>query len=326
MKKICVYGAGAVGGHVAARLIAAGQAQVSVVARGAHLAAIQARGLTLHSGPGQITAKPLAATDDAATLPPQDMVIVGLKAPAQPSAAEAIGRLLAPGGWAVFLTNGIPWWWRHGLPGQGGTLELLDPDAALWRHVRPERALGCIANSSNEVVEPGMIRHNGANRWTFGEPDGSSSARLAESVALFRGAGLNAEASADIRRAVWQKLALNMSGSPISALTRTMSKEFLHDAELRRMAQALVRETLAVAAATGWDVRAEVNVDEITDPVARAGGGRSSMMQDALAGRRMEADAIVGQVRALAREKGVATPVLDVVYPLLCGLDRSSGH
>jgi 2-dehydropantoate 2-reductase len=324
--RICIYGAGAVGSNIAVRLISTGRDRVSVIARGAHLASIRDRGLTLQTEGRSIKVRPDAATDDAATLDPQDVVFVGLKAHSLPAEAAAIGRLLAPGGWAAFMNNGIPWWWHHGLPRNGGTLPLLDPEGSLWQRVRPERALGCIVLSGNEIIEPGTVRHYGPERWIFGEPAAKESPRLVRTVELLRATGLEALSSADIRRDIWRKLVLNVSGNPLSAVTRTPSKIFLQDADLRRIAAQLIHETLAVAAALGWDIRDEIDAERAVDPVARAGGGRSSMMQDALLGRRMEVDAILGQTREFARERGVATPVLDIVYPILRGLDRSFAH
>src|SRR4029079_483608 len=134
--KVCIYGAGAIGGRVAVHLISAKAAEVSLVGRGAHLRAIRERGLTLHTGGKELSAKPAAATEDASTLPPQDLVLVTLKAHAVASAAAAVSRLLAPGGCAVFLLNGVPWWWNHGLPGNKGALPLLDPEGALWKELR----------------------------------------------------------------------------------------------------------------------------------------------------------------------------------------------
>src|SRR5687767_2899380 len=147
--KVCIFGAGAVGGHIATRLLAANADEVSVVARGAVLQAIRSRGFTLRSGGQEITARPENATDDPSTLPPQDLVVVTLKAHAVPAAAAAIARLIdARQGCAIFLLNGVPWWWRHGLS-DPGPLPLLDPDGALWTQVKPERALGCVVHQPN---------------------------------------------------------------------------------------------------------------------------------------------------------------------------------
>lgn len=200
--RICVFGAGAIGGHVATRLLAAGTAEVSVVARGAALKGMRERGLTLlYNGSEKIHAPVPVATDDPSTLPAHDYVVVTLKACALPAAAGAVARLLKPDGCAAFLNNGIPWWWPQGIDGHG-PLSLLDPDGALWSALRT-RTLGCVVYSPNEPVEPGVIRHRGANRWVMGEPDDSVSPRLERIVKLFDAAGLKAEVSTNVRREVW---------------------------------------------------------------------------------------------------------------------------
>ena len=175
--KVCVFGAGAIGGHAATRLIAARAAEVSVVTRGRQLEAIRARGLTLLTGGKEITGKPVAATDDPSSLPPQDVVLVTLKAHSLPGVADSLARLVAPQGAIVFVLNGIPWWWRLGQPGAAGPLPLLDPAGALWTKLR-EKTLGCVVYGPVEVQEPGVIFHFSGNRWLIGEPDGSKSARL----------------------------------------------------------------------------------------------------------------------------------------------------
>lgn len=321
--KVCVFGAGAVGGHVAARLLAAQADEVSLVARGARLQAIRERGLTLHSAGEEIKAKPAITTDDPSTLSPQDLVVVALKAPALSAAAESLARLLAPAGCAVFLLNGIPWWWRHGLPGASGTLPLLDPERKLWTRLGPERALGCVVYSPNEMEAPGIIVHIGASRFVMGEPDGSSSARLDAAVESFNRGGLVAEATTDVRREIWRKLISNASNNPLSALTRVMLGELGADPGLRRVMADVMRETLAVAAALGWDLRPEMDVEKITTRPGRKPDIRSSMLQDVLMQRPLEVEAQLGQIRAFAREAEVTVPTIDVILPLLRGLDRS---
>ena len=320
--KVCIFGAGAVGGHMAARLAAGGKDEVSVVARGEQLAAIRARGLTVRSGGQEIHGKPAVATDDPATLPPQVVVAVTLKATAAlPAAAAAIARLIAPGGVAVFLLNGIPWWWRHGLPGTPATLPLLDPDGALWSQVRPGRALGCVVYSPNDLVEPGVVVHTGPNYLVFGEPDGSSSARLDAAAEAFRRGGVEVRLNPDLRREVWSKLVLNASGNTLAALTRQDLGGLGTDDGLRELSIEVMREALAVAAAQGYDLAAGMDLDAL----ARRGkpGQRPSMLQDVQKSRAIEVEALLGQVQAFARELAVATPAIDVILPLLRGLDRS---
>ena len=320
--RVCVFGVGAVGGQVAARLAAAGTAEVSVVARGTQLDAIRTRGVILRTEGNEIVGRPAIATDNPAELPPQDLIAVTLKAVALPVAAESIARLLAPGGCAVFLNNGIPWWWRHGMKGVSGSLPLIDPDSKLWTQVRPERALGCVVYSPNDLIEPGVTLHVGGNRWVIGEPDGSLSERLNRAVRLFSGAGLKAEAATDIRREVWLKLVRNASGNSLAALTRLGLADIAADPELRRISAGIARETLAVAAALGWDLRPEVDPDQVASR-GNTGGPRPSMLQDVLQGRAIEVEVHLGQTQAFAREKGIAVPIIDALLPLLRGLDRA---
>ena len=318
--KVCIFGAGAVGGNIATRLVAANADEVAVVARGAQLQAIRARGLTLRTGGKEIHAKPQVATDDPSTLPPQDIIAVAVKATAAlPAAAAAIGKLLAPNGSAVFLINGIPWWWRHGLPGAAATLPLLDPDGALWNHVKPERTLGCVVHLPNDLVEPGVIVHTGPDHLILGEPDGAASPRLKAVAAMFERGGIDARVSSDIRRDIWQKLALNASGNTLAALTRVDLGGLGADPGLCEVSIKLMREALAVAAAQGWDLRAEMDIEKL----ARRGkpGQRPSMLQDVLQKRAMETEALLGQIQAFARDLKVATPTIDVILPLLRGLD-----
>lgn len=326
--KVCIYGAGAIGGNIAVMMAAARVAEVSVVARGRHLQAIRERGLTLRSGGRDTTVRFATATDDASTLPKQDLVVVALKAQSTPAAAGALADMLAPGGCALFLANGLQWWWRYGMPGKQEHLPLLDPDGALWQRLGPERALGGAAYSGNEVAEPGVVVHSMMNDWGLGEPSvsnagsnsGSPSARLKAVVDLFQAAGLGARVAPDVRRELWMKLVRVGSQSAVAALTRLNNKALGEDAELARLRGLFIGESLAIAAAQGCDLRPDVDIAKLT---GAAPPHRPSMLQDVLAGRPIEVEAQVGQLQAFGREAGVATPVIDVILPLLRGLDRS---
>lgn len=319
--KVCIFGAGAVGGHMAARLLSANADEISLVARGAMLKTIRERGITLRSNGKEWHARPKVITDDPSSLPPQDVVLVAVKAHALSAAAPAIGKLLGPGGVAVFLCNGVPWWFRHGMQGAAGTLPLLDPDGALWREVRPERTLGCVVLSPNEMVEPGVVVHEGAHKLLIGEPDNSITPRLAAVVDMIKRGGMEALACDDLRRDMWRKLCMNASGNTVTALTRNDLAQISADDGLRKIAANIMKETLDVAAELGSDLRGEIDVEA----AARRGrpGQRPSMLQDALAGRAMECEALLGQTQAFARELGINTPAIDVILPLLRGLDRS---
>ena len=327
LPRVCVYGAGAVGGLAAARLIASGRSSVSVIARGEHLRAIRDEGIRVHE-PDGADARPLRpalATDRPADLPAQDLVIVTLKAPSLPSAAADIASLLADGGVALFVTNGIPWWWPYrGAASPGESLPLLDPEGALWRHVTPERALGCVVYSINEVVAPGVVRHHGNNRWLVGEPATGLSDRLGRVVGWLKDGALGAEAVPDLRQEVWNKLLRNLPLNPVAALTRAITVQMAASEAVKGLVAAIAAEGAAVATAQGFDPGGAADAARrILDSVEPSSTAKASMLQDALASRPMEVEAIVGQVQRFAAERGVATPVIDVVLPLLRGLDAS---
>ena len=319
---ICIYGAGAVGSHLAAKLLRAGQT-VAVVARGAHLAAMRDSGLTFRGTEETFTVPVPVATDDPASLPPQDFVVVTLKTVAHPEHAGRIAALLSPGGTAAFLCNGIPWWWTAGRP-DAAPMPLLDPDAALWREVGPERTVAGVIYSPNELVAPGVVVHSARHRLVFGAPLPGSHDRAVALAGLMGQAGMGAEVAPDIRREVWRKLLLNAPGNPLCALTRLTAGQRFADPDLVELGIRIVAEVVAVAAADGCDLQAEVDLNALrATPAARWGTGRPSMLQDVLAGRPMEVESILGQTAAFARRLGIATPTIDVVLPLLRGLDRA---
>lgn len=320
--KICVFGAGAVGSNVAVRLADAGVGQISVVARGAHLAAIRSHGLSLRHADGeQWHAHFDHATDDPATLPPQDIILVALKAASLPAQADALRRLLAPDGVVAFLSNGVPWWWNHGLQQGSGALPLLDPEGALWNRLGPERAVGTVIYSANEVETPGHVLHRGVNRYVFGEPDGRLPGRAGQLAELFGRAGLGGEATNDIRYEIWRKLLRNAIGSPFCALTRLGSAHCAQIPGLPDIQRALALEMANIARTLGSPITDEDALRAAETQLAS--NGRPSMLQDVLLGRRIEAEALLGQPQRFAQELGIATPYLDTVVALLRGLDRA---
>lgn len=326
--KVCIFGAGAIGGYLAARLLQAGAHEVSVVARGEHLQAIRSHGLQLLTPQQDLWVRPHAATEQARSLPEQDLVLVCLKAHTQAAAAADIAHLLSAGGVAVFVNNGIPWWWPHG-SASSTPVPLLDPEGALWAQVQPQRVIGCVAYSANTVVSPGVVRHTANNRWVLGELDGRDSVRLQAAVAVLAQAGLNVEHTPRIREEVWRKLLRNAAMNSLCALTRLSVDQLAHVPGMMDLYRALVNEIATIAAAQGHllgeDVRAAEQVPLLGAAIDGTPGARikPSMLQDIEAGRRIEVEAIVGQVQVLARERGVPTPVLDAIVPLLRALDRT---
>ena len=327
--KVCIFGTGAVGGYLAARIGHAQAAQLSVVARGAQKEAILRDGIRLETPSETITVRPDHVSDTPDELPAQDITFVAVKVMAQPGVSGALRQLTAKGGCTVFAANGIPWWWKQGTA-EPTHLPLLDPDARLWNELTPERALGCVIYSANEVIAPGVVRHLGNNRWVLGEPDSSLSERLNTIVGLLQGCGINAEASTDIRTEIWAKLLRNASLNSLCSLTRLPVDGLAQDPALLALADALVDDIISIARTQGCDI--SLHRDAAREQLRRGGaeggaqpvkGLRPSMLQDALAGRPLEVEAILGQAQALAIEAGANCPALDLVLPLVRGLDRS---
>lgn len=319
--KVCIFGAGAVGGHIAAHLARAG-VDVSVVARGQHLEAIRRDGLRFIGLDGEFTAR-VRASDHPADLGPQDLVITTLKAHGLPSAAHSMRALLGPDTPVVFAVNGIPWWYLARLQGAGSSVSRLDPEGALGRDVGLARTLGCVIRSPNEIVAPGVVRNNSrASSFVVGEPDGTLSPRLERVVALMRNGLPGAAATTEIGREIWGKLLLNVPSSLLSSLTLSPSSALFADAATRELYARLARETCAVAGRHGAALAFDLD-----EQVAKMGASAHppSMLQDLLAGRPLELDAQLGAVQDLARSAGVDTPMLDVMLPLLAHRARVSG-
>lgn len=320
--KVCIYGTGAVGGHLAARLAAAAKHELSVIARGPQLEAIRKRGLTVSRGEEVHSGHPMHATDDPATLSPQDVVIVTLKAPALPDAVLAIESLLAPDGVAVFALNGIPWWWHKGLNMPQTPLFQLDPDGQLWNRLK-DRTLGCVIYSPNEVIEPGIIRSAPKDRWMLGEPDGTDSARLRLVAEVFQSAGIRGLATTELRYEIWYKLLINCGLNPVAALTRLPTPLMNRNPDIIALRKAVMLEVTDIALACGTDLRGKIDLDELCTPTKRSGSNRASMLQDVLAGRSLEHEAILGVTVALAREHGVSAPRCELMLGLMRGLSES---
>lgn len=320
--KVCIYGAGAVGGHLAARLAAAGKHELSVIARGPQLEAIKQRGLTVSRGEEIHSGRPHHATDRPDTLSPQDVVIVTLKAQALPNAAASIESLLAPDGVAVFAINGIPWWWHKGLNVPQTPLFHLDPDGQLWSRLK-DRTLGCVIYSPNEVIEPGVIRSALKDRWMLGEPDGSDSERLNRVAEIFQSAGIRGLATTNLRYEIWYKLLINCGLNPVAALTRLPTPLMNKNPDIIALRKAVMLEVMEIALACGTDLRGKIDLDELCTPTKRSGSNRASMLQDVLAGRSLEHEAILGVTVSLAQEHGVSAPRCELMLGLMRGLAES---
>jgi len=313
--RICVFGAGAIGGYMGAKLAQAG-AEVSLVARGPHLAAMRERGLTLIED-GEAVTVPVRAAADPAELGPQDYVVITLKAHSVPAVVPAMHPLIGAGTTIVSGMNGVPWWYFHGVEGPlaDTRLESVDPGGVQWDGLGPDRVLGCVVYPAAEVAEPGVVRHIEGNRFSLGEPDGSRSERATRLSEALAAAGLRAPVRPRIRDEIWVKLWGNLSFNPISALTLATLDVICADPGTRKVARDMMVEAQAVAETLG--VRFPIDVDRRIDGAAAVGAHRTSMLQDLEAGRPMEIEALVGSVAELARLTGVATPTIDAVLALV---------
>ncbi|MEX0285980.1 MAG: 2-dehydropantoate 2-reductase [Paracoccaceae bacterium] len=321
--RICVFGAGAIGGYMGAKLAQAG-AEVSLVARGPHLAAMRADGLRLIDESGE-SVVPVRAEEDPAALGPQDYVIVTLKAHSVPPVVEKMQPLIGPETTIVSGVNGVPWWYFHKIGGalEGTRLASVDPGNAQWDGFGPDRVLGCVVYPAAEVIEPGVVKHIEGNRFSLGEPDGSKSERaLALSKAL-SAAGLKAPVRPRLRDEIWVKLWGNLSFNPISALTHATLDVLCTEPGTRAIARAMMVEAQEIAETLG--VKFPIDVDRRIDGGAAVGAHRTSMLQDLDQGRPMEIDALVGSVQELGRIVGVATPTIDMVLALVQQRARSAG-
>lgn len=320
--KICVYGAGAVGGHIAARL-AGSEAEVSVIARGEHLAAIRQNGLQVETRDGTLVSHPVA-TDNPADLEAQDIVIVTVKAPALPAIAENVASLLHEDSLVLFVMNGIPWWYFHSHGGSldGIRLRRLDPDGVLWEHIGPERAVGAVAYTACTVTAPGVIRaENPVNRLIIGRTDGKADPRLDELAALLNPTGLEVSVTPRIRDAIWTKLAMNLIGGSLAVLTALPMKEVLNKPAIAGTAKAMADEGAAIARALGCDPG---DPGEGLAKLAKS-GHLQSIAQDLLAGRSMEIDGLFRVPLDLAELAQVPTPNLDLVIELATQRARAAG-
>jgi 2-dehydropantoate 2-reductase len=322
--KICIFGAGAIGGYMAVKLVQAG-VDVSIVARGAHLAAIQSRGLTLVEEGADPVTVPVRASANAADLGVQDYVIVTLKAHSVPPVVGAMQPLIGPDTTIVSGVNGVPWWYFHkiGGPLEGTRLRSVDPGDVQWNGFGPDRVLGCVVYPAAEVSEPGVIRHIEGNRFSLGEPDGSKSDRATALSQVLQSAGLKAPVRPRLRDELWVKLWGNLSFNPISALTHATLDVLCTDPGTRDVARRMMIEAQAVAEKLG--VSFPIDVDRRIEGGAAVGAHRTSMLQDLDAGRPMEIDALVASVQELGRITETPTATIDTVLALVALRGRVAG-
>ncbi|HCY12705.1 MAG TPA: oxidoreductase [Gammaproteobacteria bacterium] len=320
--KICVVGAGAIGGYMAVRLANAGN-EVSVIARGPHLAAIKANGLRLVEQQGELAATNLLATDRIPDCGPQDMVLLALKAHQITAVVEDLASLFGPDTTLVTLQNGIPWWYFQKLPGEfaNRVVETVDPGGVLFNRIDPDRLIGCIAYPAASIAEPGVIRHVEGNRFPVGEIDGSVSDRLENISTIFTAAGFKSRVLDDIRSEIWLKLWGNLTFNPISALSHSTLVDICQFPLTRELAVTMMTEAQNIAHRLGSSFR--VTIDRRIAGAEGVGKHKTSMLQDVEVGKPLEIDGMLGAVIELAQITDVEVPALRALYACVSLLNKT---
>jgi len=327
--KITIFGAGATGSMIGGELARAGGA-VTLIARGAHLEAMRANGLTVNMNGEERVTHP-ACTDDPAAVGVQDAVIFTVKAHHAADAAEAAAPLIGPDTVVVAAQNGIPWWYFHGTGDafEGHRLRSVDSDRRVWNAIGPERVLGGVINGSCALPRPGYVNHTMKKRsLAIGEPtknsEGGSSERAERLAAAFAGTDIDAPLAENIRRNIWVKLLSNVAGATLCVLTRSTHGQVHGDPGCRAIEIAMMREAGAVAAGLGIDISTEIET-RVANNTPGNSPHKPSTLQDLEAGKMMEVDDIIGAVAEIARLVGADTPVIDMVYALVRRLAEAEG-
>ena len=320
--KICVYGAGAIGGLMAAWLSRAGH-EVSVIARGAQLEAIRREGVRVRSN-GNAESFPVRAESDATKLGPQDYVLVTVKAQSLPSVAETIAPLLGRETSVLTAMNGVPWWFFHGLKGPDARLESLDPGGRLSRAIPSERIVGCVIHLAASTPEPGVVSHNMGRKLIVGEPGGRNSARTRRIAEALTTAGFEVVVTPAIEKEFWVKLLGNVSFNPVSALTVTTADQLIANQEVKAYMVEIMREVLAIGRAVGVD--ADIDPEARIDMARALGRFKTSMLQDLEAGKSLEIDGLLAGTLEIARKAGVRAPYTESLYGLIRARAQSTGQ
>lgn len=323
MANVCIFGVGAIGGFLAARLALTGQ-HVTGIARGRQLIAIREKGLSLIEG-GQRRTVQIECVEDPAEAGPQDVVFMTMKSHSAPAVAETIAPMLDSKTAVVTTGNGFPWWYFYesNLRDYPEFLHHVDPGARLWRNIGPERAIGGVVYPAARVSEPGVIEHVFGDRFTLGEPDGSISDRVQVIAAMLAEAGLDVSAIEDIRSEIWAKLVANCAYNPVSVITNATLGGMLDDPEIHRILEGIMTEASELAAA--MNVHPSLTPQQLLEVTRPFGAHKTSMLQDIEAGRSIELDTIVGAIRELALHYSVGTPSIDLVSALATQRARLAG-
>jgi 2-dehydropantoate 2-reductase len=321
--RFTVLGAGAIGGYVGACLARAGL-DVTLIARGAHLAAMRERGIRVLSPGGDFHASP-RATSEIAAVADADVVFCGLKAYSLPQVAAELHRALRPGTSVIAAQNGIPWWYFQGRPGpyRDLVIESVDPGGVVTQAIDPGSVVGCVVYCATEITEPGVIRHVEGKRFSIGEPDESTSARCGEISQAFRAGGLRAPVAAELRNQIWLKVIGNASLNPVTTLLGATLGQLGRSPAAIRLARAVMAECADVASVLG--IVLPVSIDQRLEGAIAVGDHRTSMLQDRLAGKPLEIDCLTGAVIEIATRAGVDVPQTRAVHDLLTASEDLSG-
>lgn len=312
--KICIVGAGAIGGFIGTRLAASGKVQVSALARGDTLAALRTHGWRLQSG-SELVRAPVTASDNASELGIQDAVIIAVKGQSLPALAPSLGPLIGPDTVVLPAMNGVPWWFCRNVPELADvTLESVDPGGVTAAAIPFDTLIGTVVHASVLVTEPGLARHNMGQGLIIGEPAGGPSDRVNRIGEALSGAGFDVTCAGDVRSDIWYKLWGNLTMNPVSAMTGATADRLLGDPLVRDFCSAAMREASAIGARIGCPIDQEP--EDRHQVTAKLGAFKTSMLQDAEAGREIELDAIVGVVREIGAKVGVPTPNIDALYGL----------
>ncbi len=313
--KICIFGAGAIGGYMGVKLAQVG-VDVSFVARWPHLKAMKKDGLRLIEE-GNDTTVPVTASENPEDLGIQDYVVITLKAHSVPLIVNKMEPLINEKTTIVSGVNGIPWWYFHKVGGEfeGTRVNSVDPGNVQWEAFGPDKVLGCVVYPAAEVIEPGVIKHIEGNRFSLGEPDGSKSDRALKLSKALTAAGIKAPVRPKLRDEIWVKLWGNLSFNPISALTHATLDVLCKDVGTREVARKMMIEAQNIAEKLG--VKFPIDVERRIDGGAAVGAHRTSMFQDLDQGRPMEIDALVTSVQELGRITNTPTPTIDIVLSLI---------
>jgi 2-dehydropantoate 2-reductase len=318
--RILIAGAGAIGGYIGARLARAG-ADVVLFARGAHLRAMQQRGVRVVSPDGDFEVRP-DVTDSLTDVGPVDVVVLGVKAHSLTSLVPALRPLFGPDTAVVSTQNGIPWWYFQGHGGEleGLRLERVDPGGVIAASIEPRRIIGSLAYFSTDIADPGVIHHTEGNRISFGEPDGTRSDRVRRIAEALIGAGFRCPITTRIRHEIWVKLLGNIAFNPISAITGGTLEQLARHRDVSHLARDVMAEAEAVATKLGIEL--PITIDQRMAGAEKVGAHKTSMLQDYEAGRPMEIEAVVGACVELGERLGVAMPATRAVYACVKFLDE----